>query len=186
MLNVLFETIETHLALKLPLQFSAVARRIAIISIATTIGAAIAPHAIAQTTSPPSSALQLAQATPSLSGSWRLANMTAGDFPTPMLPAGEEPLTAEFAGDRLTGSGGCNRFTGGFETTGNQLTVGPLATTFMACEPEIMNQESQYLNALQGAQQYDLDDEGNLTITYQTEEGGGVLRFVPQGIRALW
>lgn len=126
---------------------------------------------------------QMAQ-TSTLSGSWRLANMTAGDLPTPMLPIGE--LTVEFSGDRISGSGGCNRFMGGYKVQDKNLSIGPLASTFKACESAIMTQESQYLAALQGAQRYEIDDQGNLTIYYQTEQGSGVLRFTTQTIRGLW
>lgn len=129
--------------------------------------------------------LQMAQ-TSSIAGNWRLANMTAGDLPTPMVPSADIELTADFADGRITGSGGCNRFMGGYELDDDRLTVGPLASTFKACEEPIMNQEMLYLNALQGAQRYELDPQGNLTIVYQTEQGSGVLRFVPQTVRALW
>lgn len=122
--------------------------------------------------------VQMAQAS-SLTGSWKLANMTAGNSPMPMLPASDNVPTAEFQEGRIAGSGGCNRFMGGYETEGNQLKIGSLASTFMACEPGVMNQESTFLKALQGAQRYEVTDDG-LTIFYETEEGAGVLRFVAQ------
>ncbi|WP_088890379.1 META domain-containing protein [Leptolyngbya ohadii] len=122
--------------------------------------------------------VQMAQ-TSSLTGSWKLANMTAGNSPMPMLPASDTVPTAEFRDGRIAGSGGCNRFMGGYETEGNQLKIGPLASTFMACQPAVMSQESTYLKALQGAQRYEITDDG-LTIFYETEEGEGVLRFVAQ------
>ena len=61
--------------------------------------------------------LQMVQSS-ALTGSWRLANMTEPPFPTPMLPSTD--ITADFSGDspeerlrqRVTGSGGCNRFMG--------------------------------------------------------------------------
>ncbi|WNZ21537.1 META domain-containing protein [Leptolyngbya sp. NK1-12] len=127
--------------------------------------------------------LLMAQST-ALAGNWRLANMTEDPTPTPMVPAGE--LTVEFAGDRISGSGGCNRFTGSFDTEGNQLQVSPLASTFKACEQSIMDQETRYLTALQGAQRYELDDQGQLTIFYQTDQTSGVLRFTNQTVRGMW
>ena len=126
---------------------------------------------------------QMAQTSPSIQGSWRLANMSEDATPTPMLPVGD--LTADFSGDRLSGSGGCNRFMGGFKTQGNQLTIEPLASTFKACETPIMNQEAKYLAALQGVQRYEVNDQG-LQIFYQTAQGSGVLRFTSQTITALW
>ncbi len=127
--------------------------------------------------------LQMAQTSPSIQGSWRLANMSEDAAPTPMLPS--EDLTADFSGDRLSGSGGCNRFMGGFKTQDNQLTIEPLASTFKACETPIMDQEARYLGALQGAQRYEVNDQG-LQIFYQTAQGSGVLRFTSQTVRALW
>ena len=72
-------------------------------------------------------------------------------------------LTADFGKDgTLSGNSGCNRYTGEFKVTGNQITIGPLASTMMACsEPEgVMEQESQYLAALQSAATYEI--EGNV------------------------
>ena len=126
--------------------------------------------------------IQVAQAT-SIEGNWRLANMTEPPFPTPMVPSTE--LTADFVGDRVSGTGGCNRFNGGFKTDGNQISVGPLASTFKACEESIMTQESRYLKALQAAKRYEVDSNG-LQIFYQTDQGEGVLRFVRQSVQGLW
>lgn len=138
--------------------------------------------ALAQLFSEKTQPWQMAQSS-SLTGSWRLANMTESSAPTPMLPSQE--LTADFSGDRITGSGGCNRFMGGYQTQGEQLRIGPLASTFMACEEPIANQEFKYLNALQAAQRYEVD-QGQLTIFYQTEQESGVLRFTAQAVPGLW
>ncbi|MBE9227629.1 META domain-containing protein [Phormidium sp. LEGE 05292] len=136
-----------------------------------------------QTAKNPTSSLEMAQSS-SLQGSWRLANMALLDLPTPMVPSQE--LTADFSDGRISGSGGCNRFMGSYEIKGDRLTISPLASTFKACEEPIMTQESKYLKALQGAQRYELDDKGQLTIYYQTEQESGVLRFVSKNIRGLW
>jgi heat shock protein HslJ len=130
---------------------------------------------------------QLMAQTSSITGNWRLVSITESATPTPMVPPQTTELTADFSGDRITGSGGCNRFMGGFATTGEQLSVGPLATTFMACEEVVMNQEMRYLAALQGAQRYEIDDQGQLAIFYQTEQGTGTLRFtLAQAVQGLW
>ncbi|GAB4156378.1 MAG: hypothetical protein Fur0046_36340 [Cyanobacteria bacterium J069] len=124
---------------------------------------------------------QLAQAA-ELVGSWRLVSM-AGIAPG--VPSRDVMLTAEFAGDRLSGSGGCNRFMGPYQATGDQLAIGPLASTERACEAFLMSQEFRYLTALQGAQRYDLSPN-SLVIYYQNERESGELRFVPAAIRGLW
>jgi len=129
----------------------------------------------------------MAQSSSAIAGKWRLVNMTEGDSPMPMVLPRSPEVTAEFAGDRLSGSGGCNRFSGGFEASDASLAIGPLASTFKACEEAIMQQEVKYLQALQEAQRYEVDRDG-LQIFYQTEQGSGVLRFVAQTstVRALW
>ena len=47
--------------------------------------------------------------------------------------AGDVTATLEFAKQRVSGSDGCNRFSGSYETDGSSLTFGPLAGTQMAC-----------------------------------------------------
>ena len=49
-----------------------------------------------------------------------------------------------------------------------------------------MNQETKYLTALQGAQRYEVNSQGELQIFYQTAQESGVLRFTSQTVRALW
>jgi heat shock protein HslJ len=159
-----------------PLSVSAIALLTGAVAI-TAVNPAIAQHH--PTRSVP---LQMAQSS-ALAGNWRLANMTSGGLPTPMLPVGE--LTADFASGKVSGSGGCNRFNGSYKTTGNQLKIGPLASTFKACEEGIMTQETRYFQALQAAQRYEVNNDG-LQIFYKTDEGTGVLRFVSQTVRGLW
>jgi heat shock protein HslJ len=68
--------------------------------------------------------------------------------------ASKAPRFVQFRSDgRLAGYSGCNRFTGSFTQDGNTLTMGPLATTRMACPPEAMKREQQFL-ALLGKVRY--------------------------------
>jgi copper homeostasis protein (lipoprotein) len=48
---------------------------------------------------------------------------------------------------RITGSGGCNRFTGSYQRNGDRLTFGKIAMTFMACA-EGMEIEREFMAAL--------------------------------------
>jgi len=127
--------------------------------------------------------LQMAQS-PSLTGSWRLISMGETASPTAVPQATE--LTAEFSDGRLSGSGGCNRFMGGYQTQGEKLSIEPLASTFMACETAVMSQETQYLKALQAAQRYEVNNQDQLTIFYQLDQKSGVLRFTSKNVRGLW
>jgi heat shock protein HslJ len=127
--------------------------------------------------------LQIAQSS-ALAGSWRLVSM--GEPASPAVPPKDTELTVDFAGDRISGSGGCNRFTGSYQTSGDQLSISTLASTRKACEAAVMNQEMKYLAALQGAQRYEVNDQGELQIFYQTAQESGVLRFTAQTVRGLW
>jgi len=65
---------------------------------------------------------------------------------------GGTQLTMEFAPDgRVSGSAGCNRYTGTYSGSAGALKFGPAATTRKMCaEPEgIMDQEQQFLRALE-------------------------------------
>jgi lactoylglutathione lyase len=79
-------------------------------------------------------------------------------------------------GARASGSGGCNRFTGGYRLENGQLSFEPLATTRMACEPELMRAEDAYLAAL-GRVAHASWADAELILT--DEAGHELLRFVP-------
>ncbi|MBN9693620.1 MAG: META domain-containing protein [Verrucomicrobia bacterium] len=59
-------------------------------------------------------------------------------------------VTALFLPDgTVSGSAGCNRFTGRYTLEGKTLKVFPLAVTKMLCEPEVNELEQQFLAAFQ-------------------------------------
>lgn len=55
---------------------------------------------------------------------------------------------------KVFGDSGCNRFTGGYTTAGDRITIGPLASTMMACEESVMNAEATFLTRIQAAVGY--------------------------------
>ena len=73
-----------------------------------------------------------------------------------------------------SGNAGCNTYNGTYEVSGSDMTIGPLATTRMACEPDVSDQEANYLAALgrvttftiRGDQLELRDDEGALQAGY--------------------
>ncbi len=66
--------------------------------------------------------------------------------------AADSGITATFGEDgTVTGSGGCNRYTGPYTTDGESLTVGPLASTRMSCGQVADDLERTYLGALETA-----------------------------------
>ncbi len=77
-------------------------------------------------------------------------------------------LTAE---ERAAGSGGCNRFTGGYTLDGPSLSFGTLAATQMACAPAVMEQERRFFTAIAEVRGWRIE-QGRLLLT---DAGGGVL-----------
>jgi len=98
-----------------------------------------------------------------LSGtSWEVTGYNNGKQAVTGTLAGTT-LTADFGKDgSLSGNAGCNTYSGSYKVNGDQITIGPLASTMMACDqPEgVMEQEAQYLAALQSAATYQI--EGNV------------------------
>jgi heat shock protein HslJ len=80
-------------------------------------------------------------------------------------------VTALFGSDRsITGSAGCNSYTGTYTTSGsNGISVGPLATTRMYCgDPGVMDQETAYLALLQTVVSYEVTEDGMLNLMNST------------------
>ena len=77
-------------------------------------------------------------------------------------------ITAIFNSDdgQVQGSAGCNTYFANYHITNNMLSIYEIAYTEMYClEPEgVMDQEEQYLEALQAAESYHIED-GKLRIT---------------------
>lgn len=95
-----------------------------------------------------------------------------------LVAATEQPATLIFLekgeqGNRISGSGGCNRYFGSYTVTNNQITFSPLGSTRMMCGPNRMAQENHFLQALSTAERFERNDS-ELLITYAE----GILRFV--------
>ncbi|MBD2653334.1 META domain-containing protein [Synechocystis sp. FACHB-383] len=103
--------------------------------------------------------------------------------------AGVAPITNEnsqaipqiqFLGDRLAGTGGCNRLMGQFTIDGENLTIDErMASTMMACSEPLMNQEQQFIQALVNAQKYQILTSGELVIDYLAADKTEQLVFLP-------
>lgn len=79
-------------------------------------------------------------------------------------------LTANFSDSgKISGSGGCNNFSGAYQTTGNTLTIGILISTLRACIIDVSQQESAYFAALQTVSRYEINDQGQLQIFYTAD-----------------
>ncbi len=86
-------------------------------------------------------------------------------------------LTANFGEDgTLSGNSGCNDYNGPYKVTGNQIGIGPLASTKKACSDPagVMDQEAQFLAALGNAEVFVID--GN-TLELREVDGTVMAKF---------
>lgn len=56
----------------------------------------------------------------------------------------------------ISGTGGCNRMTGKADIAGDKITIGPIASTNMACTPAAMDQEQKFFAALGKARSWSI------------------------------
>lgn len=104
---------------------------------------------------------------------WTLSSIVSGSSVS-SVPDGVEATLVLDADGTASGSGGCNTFNGSYQTSGNKLTFGPLATTRKACADDVMSVEQSYLAALQNAGSYTI--AGN-ALTIDDSSGDPVLEF---------
>jgi heat shock protein HslJ len=106
---------------------------------------------------------------------WQLVQYGPVEKPTQALE--ETTITLSFEQeDHLSGSSGCNSYSGSYELDGRSITIGPLGSTRMACLNDgIMEQETAFVQAMESAHSLSLIED-RLTIVYDE----GELHFVPQ------
>ncbi len=94
----------------------------------------------------------------------------------------ETQLTVNFAADgRLAGSAGCNEYTGTYETEGSNITMGPFGTTRKLCPEPIMEQERQYLTALETVATYKIEGD---TMEMRTADEATAVKFQRSSLQA--
>jgi heat shock protein HslJ len=104
-----------------------------------------------------------------LAGSWTVTSYNNGAGGAVSVIEGTE-LTVVFGEDgTVSGSSGCNTYTGGYVVEGDTVSIGALASTRKACaDPEgVMDQETQFLAALQSAATW---SQGAGTVDLRTAE----------------
>ena len=79
--------------------------------------------------------------------------------------APDRPTALKFDGNRLSGSAGCNRFSGAYKHVGRTLTAGPLMATEMACPGAGMTQEGAFLALMRGPVSLTFPTDGTLILT---------------------
>ncbi len=77
--------------------------------------------------------------------------------------AADRPTSLQFDGNRLSGSAGCNRFSGGYAVDGGTLKAGPLMATEMAC-PGIELEQS-FFKLMASPVSLTFADNGTLILT---------------------
>jgi len=102
---------------------------------------------------------------------WQLKELPGA--PSAALAKLSRPVTLRFESGRLAGFAGCNNFSGGYTLDGDQLKVGPVASTQMACPEPGSSIETAFHKALSGTLRYAMDGD-HLTAT---TESGDTLRF---------
>jgi len=83
-------------------------------------------------------------------GRWQVESFqSVGGTVAGVLPGTQ--IDVVFGLTNLSGNSGCNTFSGTYELNGTVLRVSRLATTQKACPQQVMDQETAFLKALQGA-----------------------------------
>jgi uncharacterized lipoprotein YbaY/heat shock protein HslJ/uncharacterized lipoprotein NlpE involved in copper resistance len=83
---------------------------------------------------------------------WKLTRL--GEHRVPVLDGEREPhIVFHSENGRVAGTGGCNRFSGGYEIDGKKITFGAMATTMMAC-PDGKGVDLALMAALEAARSF--------------------------------
>ncbi len=94
-----------------------------------------------------------------LTGNWSVTNL--GE--TPVVE--DAPVTLQFDTEgKVSGNASCNRYSGGFELTGEGLTFEPLVSTRMACDQPRMDQENRFLKLMETVSRFEIGEAGQLTL----------------------
>jgi heat shock protein HslJ len=76
---------------------------------------------------------------------------------------------------RMNGSGGCNHLDAIFAQSGRNIRFGRIASTRMACSPEIMARERAFIEALRKTDAYEQDERD---LRFYDSSGHNQLRFM--------
>lgn len=79
--------------------------------------------------------------------------------------AADRPTSLQFGTDRVSGSAGCNRFSGNYQSDGDTLTAGPLAATRMACPGAGMAQEQAFFALMAPPVSVSFPSDGTMILT---------------------
>jgi putative lipoprotein len=105
----------------------------------------------------------------SIVGSWDVTGINNGKEAVVSVIS-TSTVTIVFADDdKVSGNAGVNQYNGSYKTTGTDgIQIGPLASTQMAGEPDLMEQEQAFLTAMQASKTWEIRGE---TLTMRDESG---------------
>lgn len=95
-----------------------------------------------------------------IDGNWQLVSGTVDSVA--IEPEANNPLTIDFEGENFSGHAGCNSYTGTFTQDGNNIDLGEIAITQMACEA--LDLETLFTAALGNVETASVDG-GELTLS---------------------
>lgn len=90
---------------------------------------------------------------------WVVENIAGGG----VIDASRATLNFDAEG-KLYGRASCNNYSGQYEITGEELSVGILAVTQRACVPALNIQEQKFLKVLQNTRSFEIVTTGKLVI----------------------
>ncbi|MCP5095772.1 MAG: META domain-containing protein [Chloroflexi bacterium] len=103
---------------------------------------------------------------------WTLNSIVQGD--AVVSTAIDHEITAEFNNGELAGFSGCNQYFTNYETDDNNLTIGLIAGTLMACEGDQGQREMEFMSALANVAGFEIS-RNSLTLT--DADGQSVIYF---------
>ena len=98
-----------------------------------------------------------------LVGAWKLITYGPASAPVSAVESVEAVLTFNTDGT-LTGNSGCNGLSGSYTVEGNEITLSPIVSTRMACDPAIMEQEAAIHQVLTNTASFRIEGT-QLTLT---------------------
>lgn len=108
---------------------------------------------------------------------WICESMFNRDLPE------DSGIVIEFKEDgTVSGSGGCNNFTGTYTITGDVISFGPLATTKKACGPVLTEREYTFFTYLPRINRVKVDDD---ELFLSTNDSSKPMVFIEKG-SSLW
>ncbi len=100
---------------------------------------------------------------PKLAGIWRVEDINQQGV------IDNSKVTMQFdASGRISGSAGCNQYTGTYSSANGKFAVAGVVSTRRACVPALGDQEQKFLAALNAVVRYDITAEAKL-VFYDTD-----------------